>query len=175
MTNSKLAAQIDTLEAEMGTDMNYMRAILAGSEASYRNFTRFMAVANHGEAAPEQALILAQLTAMWSENCRPCFGIVEKFARAADIPDAWIEAVRHNHGERLPEDMRFVHAFARAMSLDEPEADQYRRQLEATFGHAVVVELTLAVAMARVYPAVKRGLGYAVALDPERRLVGAAS
>ena len=54
-----------------------------------------------------------------------------------------------------------MYRFAEAVVTGSGDAERYRERLRKVFGEEAVVELALAIATARIFPTLKRGLGYA--------------
>jgi len=61
----------------------------------------------------------------------------------------------------LPDDLADVHRFATAVVTASGEEDALRETLRQRHGEEALVELALALASCRVFPEVKRALGFA--------------
>ena len=70
-------------------------------------------------------------------------------------------AVVRRHPEGLPEDLGDVYHFADTVTQNAPQQDEYRERVRGHYGDEGLVEIALAVAMHRVFPTLKRGLGFA--------------
>ena len=64
-------------------------------------------------------------------------------------------------GASLDADRKLYLDFGRAVSANGPEAEELRLKLAEKLSPAAMVDLAIAIAGARVFPALKRGLGHA--------------
>jgi len=161
MTNATLMNQIDAFEKQMNYDASYMRAILAASSEAMEKFFGFMSLAHHRTAAPVETVAVARIVAARSEDCGPCLQITVDFAQVDGVSPDLIQLVLDRRVAELPPLLATVYQFAEAVCAINPEAETYRTQLEQELGHEAMVDLALAIATTRVFPTVKRGLGFA--------------
>ena len=83
-------------------------------------------------------------------------------ARRDGVPDNLLRALIASHQDELAADERDVYLFTRAVvDADEEKAAPLRECLRARLGEEALIELSFAIAGARVFPTVKRALGYA--------------
>jgi hypothetical protein len=89
-------------------------------------------------------------------------------------PEA-IRAVLRGDPERMPASVSLVVRFAKGVLAMDGSEESVRTEIATQFGPTVLTELSLAIATARVFPTVKRGLGFArscsvvaVAVEPRR-------
>jgi alkylhydroperoxidase family enzyme len=150
---------IEWFERQLGHDLGYIRELLASSRAAFWKFGLFNWIADHGRHTPVQLRHLARLGATHGEDCGPCTQIVVTLAQRDGVPRQILAAALAG-GHGLPPLERDVYRFGRAVSVGGADIDALRERLEADLGRAAVVELVYAISMARVYPALKRGLGY---------------
>ena len=161
MTNASLMNQIDTFEKQMGYDASYMRAILAGSSEAMEKFFAFMPMAQHRSAATVEAIAVARMVASRHEDCGPCLQITVDFARADEVDPNLIQWVLDRKVDRLPPQLASVYRFVEAVCEQNQQSETYRIELEQELGHEAMVDLALAIATTRVFPTIKRGLGFA--------------
>ena len=151
---------IDSAEKKLGTNMDYMRDIANASPAAFYKFALFMLFASHRKAAPVEASYLAAIGALQHEDCGPCLQIAVNQALregvAAEILSAAIAG-----GAGLDCDHRLFLDFGRAVAANAPEAEELRLKLAKKLSAPAMVDLAIAVASARVFPTLKRSLGYA--------------
>ncbi len=150
---------IEWFERRLGQDMDYFRDLLGSSRLAFWKFGLFNRIADHGRHTPAELRHLARLGAMHGEDCGPCTQIVVTLARRDGVARELLSAALAG-GQALPPLERDAYRFGRAVSAGEAGIEELRDRLEAALGRAGLVELAYAVAMARVYPAFKRGLGY---------------
>ena len=158
--SEQLAATISQYEQHTGHDLTFMRAILRGSEEALTRFMNFMPLAEYGEAASKEALAVVRLVGTRSEDCGPCLQIVVDLAQKSGVDGDLIQAVLDRDTASMEPVLARVHAFAEAVCERSADAETLRLELEDELGHAVMVELALGIASTRLFPVVKRGLGF---------------
>jgi alkylhydroperoxidase/carboxymuconolactone decarboxylase family protein YurZ len=154
------ARLIDAAESKFGEKLDYMRDIASASPAAFYKFALFLAFAKHRKAAPLDAYYLASIGALLSEDCGPCVQIAVNQALAAGVSSTVISAALAG-GASLDADRKLCLDFGRAVSANVPEAEDLRVELAGKLSPAAMVDLAIAIAGARVFPALKRGLGHA--------------
>ena len=160
------------------TFVNLMKKIAGDAEPYYddlsdaggftvEKFQHAMILSGHYFHAPKDMIHMARLGSARAEDCGPCVEIVRGFALADRMdadrlqnallgkPDNDSDALAYGFGEAIAQG-----DVARSFELGE--------QVEAKHGRPVRTELTLAAASGRLYPAIKRGLGYASACEIPR-------
>ena len=94
-------------------------------------------------------------------GCGPCVQTAVNLAKADGVPADVLRAVLDRRVNDLPEPLRDVYRFAEAVVEVSGEEEPYRARLRQVFGEAALCELALAIATCRLFPTVKRALGYA--------------
>ena len=163
MLRSILHKQIAKLEAAYGYDGTYMHEVLDISLGAFVKFTLFQTMSSHIEGVPKNAWFAAKLAAAMSEDCGPCTQLVVNMALKSGVPSASIVAVIRGDIEQADAETAFGFRYGRAVATNHPDAVTYAGQAETRYGKRGVVSLAFAVAAARVYPALKRGLGHGAA------------
>ncbi len=72
-----------------------------------------------------------------------------------------LRSVLDQKPEDLPDNLNKVYRFAKGVVEANGQEDELRGDIEALYGEEGVVEMALAMAACRVFPIVKRVLGYA--------------
>lgn len=141
-------------------DVAYMEDLLERSPTAYEAFLGGMTMSGVREVAPVELLAVARIAALQVEDCGPCLALSLKMAREAGVSEAVIRgALRGGNG--LEGDASDVWRFAHAVAANEPLDETWRSALEARLGKGTIAELAVAIAGVRIYPAIKRALGYA--------------
>lgn len=122
-------------------------------------FQAFMPLSMHRRAAPPVLFHMARLGAVLAEDCGPCAQLAAEGALADGVPRDAINAALI--GQPLDDAMRAAFAFGEAITRQTPDANALGDAIEAEHGRDVRLEMALAAATVRVFPALKRGLGYA--------------
>ena len=111
----------------------------------------------------------AGLAAAMAEDCGPCVQIHVNLAQRDRVPAEVLRNLVARRLDQVPRDVAIAFVYGEKISRGEL-ADEERDQLRAKWGEKGLVELAFMVAVARFYPALKRGLGYAHTC--ERVIVG---
>jgi len=151
---------IDSAEKKLGEKMDYMRDIASASPAAFYKFALFMLFASHRKAAPVEAQYLAAIGALQHEDCGPCLQIAVNQALAQRVAPEILSAAIAGGGA-LDSDHRLYLEFGRAVAANAPEAEELRLKVAGKLSAPAMVDLAIAIASARVFPTLKRGLGHA--------------
>jgi len=82
-------------------------------------------------------------------------------AAKAGVEPRHLKAALEHRLADLPADLKLGLCFGRVVCENDPMLLEKGAALEALFGRKALVDLALAVALARFYPTVKRALGHA--------------
>jgi hypothetical protein len=154
-----LERRLDRHEEQLGESLDWMRHILRRSRAAFRKVARFMA--DHRAVAPKDVWHVARIAAIRHEDCGPCLRIIVNEAVRDGVPPAIVRAVLSDDAAALGPRLDLARRFAMAVASHADEAETLRRQLVAEIGEDALVDLALTIAGVRVYPTIKRALGYA--------------
>jgi AhpD family alkylhydroperoxidase len=111
----------------------------------------------------------AGLAAAMVEDCGPCVQIHVNLAQRERVSAEILRNLVARRLDQVPRDVAIAFLYGEKISRGEL-ADEERDLLRATWGEKGLIELAFVVAVARFYPALKRGLGYAYTC--ERVIVG---
>lgn len=145
--------------SSMEYDVSYIQFMLEASPAAFRKFSAIAAPSTFRGAAPVDAYFAAKIIAARSEDCGPCTQICVFMARRARMSDAQIEAVLTDAAPAMNTATLLGYRFALAVLRGDCEEE--REALQTAFGDEALVALSMGIALARVYPITKRGLGFA--------------
>ena len=93
-------------------------------------------------------------------DCGTCVQIEVNLARKAGMPVDLLKSVVAERPDDLPLDLAEVYRFAQAV-VEARDDEDLRQKMRDRYGEEGLVELALAMAACRVFPIVKRTLGYA--------------
>lgn len=141
-------------------DVSYMEALLDASPGAYAAFAGGMGLSHYRHAAPPELLSIAKIAALRVEDCGPCLELALKLGREAGVPEPILLGALHG-GRGLSEEHRQIHDYARAVAANEPLDPATIPALEERWGREVLAELAVAIAGVRIYPTIKRALGFA--------------
>lgn len=144
-----------------GYDVQYMRDMLDSAPALFVGLGRISSVARKPRYTSTSAFFAAKIVGALSEDCGPCVQLVVDMAREAGMDDGEIRAVVSGEIQGLPEDTRLGAELALEICRASDRLTRARQAVQVRWGPAGVAELSLTVALARLYPTLKRGMGYA--------------
>lgn len=153
--------RIDRLEADLGVSMDYLRHMAREALPALFRFSGFRRVADYRRKLPVDAVHTARVATMCREDCGGCLQIAVNAAREAGLPRETIRAVIDERFDDLDPGLSQVARYASIVSMPGGDDPALREELRTQYGEEALVELALAIATARVFPTLKRGLGYA--------------
>ncbi len=162
-------------ERKLRVPADYLGRLGDTSFSGFLKFLMFLPVSQHRRETRSALLSAVRIVATQHEDCGPCVQIAVNVALDTRLDPAVIRSVLdRNHGE-MPPDVSLVVRFADGVLSKDGSEDPAREEIVSRFGATVLSELSLAIATARVFPTLKRGLGYAqscsvvkVDLEPRR-------
>jgi len=155
--------RIAAAERETGANADWMRDLYRAAPALAFKFARFLPLSRHRRAASREALAVTHLVAVLAEDCGPCVQIAVNLSLKAGVDPALLRAVIEDRAADLGPELEAVHDYARAVATGAPDAGDRAEALRERLGAAAAAELAMSVATARVFPALKRGLGHGLA------------
>lgn len=108
-------------------------------------------------AAPYHA---AGMAAAMVEDCGPCVQIHVNLALKEGVNADVLRSLATRRLDKAPADVALAFNYGDAVSRG-VMADEMREEIRAKWGEKGLIELAFAIATARFYPALKRGMGYA--------------
>ena len=151
---------IDLTERKLGQSMDYLRFVSANSRAAIWKFFLFVPFSAHGRDRDKEVLTVARIAASLHEDCGACVQIAADDAVARGVDPELVRAALEADRARLSSLHSLVFRFADAVARAQPEAEDLRLQLARRLPERTMVDLALAIATARVFPSIKRALGY---------------
>ncbi len=141
-------------------DVSYLQEMLEASPEAFARFQAVAAMASYREVLPPDAAFVAKIAAFSVVDCGPCQELTIKMGREAGVADAILRGARRD-GEGLSPELREVHAYAAQIAAGAtPDLERVER-MRARYTSAGLVEMSLGIASALLFPAVKRTLGHA--------------
>lgn len=161
MLRRLILRRLDRLEADLGASMDYLRHMARVAMPALFRFSGFRRVAEYRRKLPLEAIHVARIATMRGEDCSGCLQIAVNEARRAGLSRDLVRAVLDDRLDLLDTALADVARFAEAVTTRSEDDAELRERLRARYGEEAFVELSLAIATARVFPTLKRGLGYA--------------
>ncbi len=153
---------VRAMKKMVGDAEPYFDDLSAAGGFAVEKFQHAMILSGHRYHAPKELVHMARLGSTRAEDCGPCVEIVRDMALADGMtPERLQNALV---GKPDSEEDARAYAFGAAVaSGDIVRAAGLGEEIEERHGRTVRTEMTLAAASGRLFPAVKRGLGYASA------------
>jgi len=152
--------KLDAEEKKLGESMDYLRHIVEVSPAAFLRFASIMPFANSRKSLPKEAWFSAHIVTLQHEDCGPCLQIAVNLARQQGVSTNLIQVVLDRRFGDLTDDIGDVCAFTKSV-VEGSDDETLREKLRTRFGDLALIELSFAIASARIPPTVKRSLGYA--------------
>ena len=147
-------------ERKLGASLDYVRHILSTSLRAFFKFGKVLPLSEYRRVLPVDAHFTARLVATRDEDCGSCVQIEVNLARKAGMSAALLKSVLAQQPDDLPLDLANVYRFAQAV-VEARDDEDLRQKMRERYGEEGLVELALAMAVCRLFPVVKRTLGYA--------------
>lgn len=152
--------KLDAEEKKLGESMDYLRHIVDVSPTAFLRFACIMPFANSRKALPKEAWFSAQIVTLQHEDCGACLQIAVNLARQQGVSTNLIQVVLDRRYGDLADEIADVCAFTKSV-VEGNDDETLRDKLRTRFGDLALIELSFAIASARIPPTVKRALGYA--------------
>jgi alkylhydroperoxidase family enzyme len=160
MIRQLLRRMIERTEDRLGVPLEESRYLLEHSPGAFLAFSTVQTWSDRHKALPAAAYYVAKLAAYREEDCGTCLQVAVNLAKKSGVDLELVRAAAQGRGELLPRELREVFRFAQKQA-NRIDDDELRERLRARWGDEALIELGLAVAGARMFPAFKRTLGYA--------------
>jgi alkylhydroperoxidase family enzyme len=160
-----LMKRMEAAERDLGAPAEYLKHILRVSLPAFLRFAAFTPLAAYRRKLPAAPCHVARIVATRSEDCGTCVQISVNLARKDGVSPEILRAVLDRKPEDLPEELAEVYRFTEAVLEKNGHDGPLRERLRERYDEEGLVELALAIASCRVFPATKRALGYAVSCE----------
>jgi len=148
-------------EKKMGESAEYLHHIVDVSPRAFLRFIKIMPFASTRKTLPKDAWFVAQIVAVQDEDCGPCVQICVNFARRARVDPTLLQAAVDGNIDDMSQEMVDVYQFTKSVVTATGEEDTLRETLRERYGEHGLIELSYAIAGSRIFPTIKRSLGYA--------------
>ncbi len=161
MLRALIESRISSAEHRLGVPADYLRHVLKTSLRAFLKFTKIMPLAEYRRVLPVEPYHVARIVATQEEDCGTCLQIEVNLAKRDKVKPAVIRACMNGRPDDLPEQLADVYRFAQGVVRHSGDDDIYRERIREAYGDEGLVELAMAIAVCRVFPATKRALGFA--------------
>jgi alkylhydroperoxidase family enzyme len=161
MFRALIENRISAAERRIGVKADYLRHMLGVSLRAFLKFAKIMPLAEYRRVLPADAFHLARIAATREEDCGTCLQIEVNLAKRDKLKPVLIRAAVNGKPDEMPEQLADVYRFAEAVVKRTGDEDMYRERIRELYGEEGLVELAMAIAVCRIFPATKRALGFA--------------
>ncbi len=141
--------------------MDYVRHIVRTSLRSFFKFTKILGVAEYRRVLPPEPYHVARIVATRDADCGTCLQSEVNEAKRAGLDHNMLKAVVDGNVDSLNEELADAYRFAEAVVTANGKDQELRERIRQRYGDEGLVELSMAMAVCRFFPVMKRGLGYA--------------
>ncbi|CAN5507389.1 hypothetical protein BH10PLA2_BH10PLA2_04700 [soil metagenome] len=166
MINQIINWRLTLAERRMGFSVEYLRYILSVSRKAFFAFVKIVPLSSYRRVLPLEALHVARLATLNFEDCGTCVQGEVNLAKRDGVDAAVIQSVLNAEAVELSEELADVYHFALAV-LETRDDETLRERVKEHYGEEGLVELALAIGACRVFPTVKRALGFAKSCSVE--------
>lgn len=156
----EVEAQLSAFEEHYQYDATYLKELLRVHPEAYEAFSQFTAMANYRKVLTVEAHFVAKIATSVTEDCGPCTQLGVRKAREAGVSPEIIRGALQREGATLPDDLEVLRKYAVGVATNSLE-DGHLEKVRDYVGEEGLAELSLCIASVRVYPCMKRALGYA--------------
>ncbi len=161
MLRSLILNRLRFEEKQLGGSLDYLRFIVKVSLRAFFKFVKIMPMATFRRTLPAEAYAVARLVATRHEDCGPCLQIEVNSARKSGVSSEILQKILAKDVESLPDTLADVYQFAESVVATKTDDEELRERLRQRYGDEGLIELAMAIASCRVFPTMKRALGYA--------------
>lgn len=154
----KSLEMLEGFQSHYDYDTTYMKEMLKVSPTAFEKFEAFLPMASFVNNAPKEVIYLAKITAMKNEDCGACLQLNVDMAIEAGVNKDIIKEIVFNEGKNLPSSLKDIYEFTLLVSNNKTIEDTFYDKIYETYSKEVMVEISLAIAAAKVFPAIKRVL-----------------
>lgn len=159
MKTTNYLNMINDFEQHYQYDGTYMRELLAASTEGFKRFHNFLPLSEYREKLSLEDYWIGKLAAMQVEDCGDCLQLNVRMALEAGLAKSVLEAAIGG-GEHLSDRLQDIYHYARHVASNDSVDFELLDRIASRYDKAALLELGICVATAKVFPTVKRALGY---------------
>lgn len=159
-TTKSVKDKIKQFEQRYKYDASYLHEVAKLSPASFEKLEQVKHLATASGTLSDPVYWVARLAVVIHCGCGSCISLNAQLAREQQVSSALIFAVIHEPG-RLPRELRAIYDYAGLTFNQTIYPLELRQQVTKIVGKAGMAELSLVIALAGIFPLVKKSMGYA--------------
>lgn len=156
LDENKSMEMLDGFQAHFNYDTSYMKKMLKANPNAFETFENFLPMASFKEQTPIEVIFTVKLTAMKNEDCGTCLQLNVDMAREEGVSENIIKEIVFNNGKNLNEELKEIYDFTLQIAKGESINPSTYNKINAKYSKAILTEIALAIASAKVFPTVKR-------------------
>jgi len=156
-----IAARLSAFERRYHYDMSYLRHVLKTRLRAFLTFASVTSLSTYRDKVPLDAWYAAKLAATLHEDCGPCTQLVMRMAEEAGVSHGTLRAILQHNFATLNSDAALGLSYAEAVLTNAAELDDLRDEVRKQWGERGLVSLAFGITSSRLFPTLKRALGYA--------------
>lgn len=161
-----LERRLRAAERAQGISLAYLRGILRVSLPHFFAFIKVMPLARFRRALSPEAYHLARIVTARHEDYGTWMAMEVHLAKQAGVSAALINTLLDEAPCALSSELAEVYFFAEAVVTGSGEEDIWREAIFRRYGEIGIVELSMAIAVSRMFPTVSHAMGYAAPCVP---------
>ncbi|MCP9455478.1 MAG: hypothetical protein NNA18_05140 [Nitrospira sp.] len=161
-----LERRLRAVERAQGISLAYLRGMLRVLPPHFLAFMKVMPLARFRRALPAEAYHLARIVTARHEDCGTWMTMEVHLATRAGVSAALIHTILDEAPCALPADWAEVYFFAEAVATGSGEEDTWREAIFRRSSDVGVVELSMAIAVSRLFPTVTHAMGCTASCVP---------
>jgi AhpD family alkylhydroperoxidase len=165
-----IGSLIAASERRLGVKLDYAREMAELNWPAFVTMGKISTLATR--ARPEFDIRIAHMAALAAAQCDDCGECVQihlNLAAKDGVARPNLQAALDARPEAMaPPELGLAWRFGQAVAAGDPVMADIRRKLQGLIGRSGLMDLALAIAMARFYPTLKRALGLAIACSVQR-------
>ena len=159
MEQKKALKMLADYDSHYKYNSDYMRDILEHSPEGFDTLAQFLPMARFRKEASTDVYFVAKIATMKAEDCGECLQLNIRFALENEVSREIVGQVLAG-GDGLPNHLKDIYDFTEAIVYNRSVSSELQTRIEARNSRPVLAELALAIASARIFPTLKRTLGY---------------
>lgn len=141
-------------------DTSYMEEMLKESPDAYEIYDAFLPMAYFSKATSTEVIHLVRIVSMMNQDCGACSQLCIDFALEAGLSKEFVKEIVFNEGKALSPDLQLLFDFTKTISTNQTVDPLMYDKMNQIYTREMMMEIALAIASTRVFPAIKKTLNY---------------
>lgn len=147
-------------ERKVGASLEEFRFLLRHAPGWFLRLVCLIPISARRTVLPVDGFHVVRLVAVMAEDCGGCVQAEVNIARQAGVDKAVLQAVLDQRPGKLSAELSDLFYFADAVVHATNQEAEVRERIRKRYGDRGLAELAMVIAVRRVFPQVKRALGF---------------